>query len=101
MYALRNLTSCVFFIKCEILVRNISDPYWVRGNIKSIDTKFSHAVRNWYQFVKFTKCEIYGSTMLSFKHVVFIPPITHLSPSLPNSRRSVNSNVFERFKVRE
>ena len=26
MYALRNLTSCVFFIKCEILVRNISDP---------------------------------------------------------------------------
>ena len=62
MYALRNLTSCVFFITCEI---------WVR-NIRIIDTKFSRAVRNWYQFFTVTKCQIYGSTMLSFKHVVFI-----------------------------
>ena len=40
MYAIWNLISCVFFTKCEILVRNM----W------RIGANFSRAVRNWYQF---------------------------------------------------
>ena len=39
MYAIWNLTSCVFFTKYEILVWNM----WRLG------TNFSRAVRNWYQ----------------------------------------------------
>ena len=40
MYATQNLTSCAFFTKCEILIRNT----W------RIGTNFARAVRNWYQF---------------------------------------------------
>ena len=42
MYAKWKLTSCIFFTKCDILVRNM----WPNGN------KFTHAVRSWYQFFK-------------------------------------------------
>ena len=40
MYAIWYLTSCVFFTKCEILIRNM----W------RIGTNFSRSVRNSYQF---------------------------------------------------
>ena len=42
MYAILNLTSCVFFIKCELLQRNI----------RHIGTIFSGTVRKCYQFFK-------------------------------------------------
>ena len=56
MYAIWNLTSCVFFTKCEISIGTKYVTYWYQ-----FSTCFEALVRILHS-VKFMKCEICGST---------------------------------------